>query len=134
MAVTNAALTDVLETAKNRIPGFDWLKLDRVGVIRVEFPEEEIGIRLVVYTRHLLPEGDTPVVLQFDGVRELRLPVLTGFSFAFGELVVKDVRESQLEGIRFRVEDFLEDLTFYCKTISVLSSSPEDSGDCRLSH
>jgi len=129
MAITNSALTDVLETAGSIIPGFDWLKLDRIEVIRIEFPEEETGLRLVVHTRHLLPEGDTPVVLIFDGVRDLQLPALTGFGFAFGELVVKDVRERQLEGIRFWVEDFLEDLTFYCKTINVVSSSSVDTGD-----
>ncbi len=129
MATTSSTLTDVLQTARNRIPGFDWLKLDRVGMIRIELPEEETGIRLVVHTRHPIPEGDTPVVLQFDGVRDLRLPVLTGFSFAFGELVVRDVRAQQLEGIRFQVEDYLEDLTFYCKTISVLKSPPLDTGD-----
>lgn len=134
MEPANSALTDVLEIAKKSIPEFEWLKLGRIGLIRIEFPEDEIGLRLVVSTRHFLPDGDIPVIVQFDGVRQLQLPELTGGVFSFGELVVKDVRDRQLEGIRFWVKDFLEDLSFYCKTINILSSLPEDCANNRLTN
>ncbi len=120
--------TDLTLGQKELIPKIDWLRLDRVSALRVEFPENGIGVRLVIWSCYSGMDGDAPVILQFDEVRDLKMPVLTGAGFSFGEFVVDDVSDHQLEGIRFRARDFLAGISFYCARISILSSSKEEPG------
>jgi hypothetical protein len=108
------------EASELGIPDLDLLKLDRIREISIEFPTSGIGASLRIATSYPRNEQDIPIVLAFHGVRDLKLPILTGDVFFFAELVVQDIRTRQLEGISFWVTDYSVDISFYCNAISIL--------------
>ena len=135
MKKANPLVEDLrVQASKIGIPDFSLLKLDRIAKMSLAFPRSGIGILLTVATRYPIKGKDISIVLGFDGVRDLQFPVLSGNVFSFGELVVEDVRERQLEGIRFWVNDYLVDISFYCNTIEISLPTAVDRLDAPESY
>lgn len=120
MKTNSAAIAKLELAARTIIPSFDWLKLGQINTINIEFPPDESpGIHLAVSTTHYLPSGDTEIALKFTNVRDLQFPKFSGYCTGFGELSVQDVSDQQLEGVRFFVKDYSNDLSLYCRDIKV---------------
>ena len=69
-------------------------------------------------------EREYLVTLVFAGVKSTRLPELSP-SFFFGELEIEDLRDAQLEGIRYRARDFSENgFDVHCQELRLERITP----------
>lgn len=84
-----------------------------------------------LFQKHCNPWPDreglfTPVVLQFDGVRNLSLMGFGGGPRQVMGFEVVDVSKDQLEGIRYSVGDYEDDrISFFCQNVQVVSKGDE---------
>jgi len=62
---------------------------------------------------------DVLLELKFIEIRQFVLPELVGGPMQFGELIITDIKNQELENMNYRIQDELVEIAFYCRDIEV---------------
>lgn len=139
---TNAALNEAAsmrtqELQKLNIPGrekalalfpdFSFYNLSRITDLHWTANAAEGNSQLTVTSEYEVNSARRALVtLRFEGVALAILPTFRPDAY-LGELEIEDVRESQLEGIRYIAKDFLDgDFEVHCRSIEITDCIPFD--------
>jgi hypothetical protein len=107
------------EKALALFPTFNFYNLSRItGLHWTADPEGGNG-QLTAIIEYEDTARKALVTLRFEGVARANLPDFRPNAF-LSELEIEDVRESQLEGIRYIARDFFDgDFEIHCRTIEI---------------
>jgi hypothetical protein len=108
------------ELLNRSVSDFDCYNLrEVVGLLWVSKPQ---GPALILTMRYEFENSaSVPITFRCRGVRQMKLPIF-GPNFFLSELEIEDLAASQLEGIRFRLQDYSSGFELACLGLEVVGA------------
>jgi len=118
------------EKVLQELPSFDLHRLGLVTELLLRIAPQTPDTRdLLITSLYNAGDGEYVVTLRFAAVHRVRLPELAP-TFYFAELEIEDIRDHQMEGIRYRARDHcMSEFEVLCGGVEIVActrpSSPE---------